>query len=85
MNSYDLLNLLKKYENEKIKINQEGFLINQFYINSLKISEKEDIVTLYDEENLLKININQIYNIDVNNKEILLYLDNDTTIKISKE
>lgn len=85
MNSYDLLNLLKKYENEKIKINQEGFLINQFYINSLKISEKEDIVTLYDEENLLEFNINQIYNIDGNNTEILLYLDNDTTIKISKE
>ena len=85
MNSYHLLNLLKKYENEKIKINQEGFLINQFYINSLKISEKEDIVTLYDEENLLEFNINQIYKINEDNKVILLYLDNDTTIKISKE
>lgn len=84
MNSNTLLNLLKKYENERIKINQEGFLINQFYINSLKISEKEDIVTLYDEENLLEFNMNQTYNIDGNDTEILLYLDNDIKIKIRK-
>ena len=66
---------------------QEGFVECEYLIEKLKYSIKHETLTIANKEgtNYLKINLNQIYNIDKSEKEIKFYLDNDLNITIKIE
>ena len=76
---------LDKLKQGPIKINQNGFVINQFFMNRLMYKIQDDILNLRDEakEIYLSLNLNQVYQIEISENKIILFLDNDTEIEIS--
>lgn len=77
---------IEDYIGTKAIIMQNGFIESQYLVNKLNYSMEFEILSIADEEstNYLKINLNQIYNIDKNDNEIIFYLDNDLNITIKK-
>ena len=75
---------LNEFKGTNAIIMQEGFIESRYSIEKLNYSIKYETLTIADKEgtNYLRINLNQIYNIDKNYKEIKFYLDNDLTINI---
>ena len=78
-------NCLEKLKQKPIKINQNGFIINQFFIDRLMFKIQDDILNLRDEakEVYLSLNLNQVYQVEISENKIILFLDNDTEIEIS--
>ena len=76
---------LEKLKNKSIKVNQKGFIINQFFIEKLIYKIQNDILNLRDERNevYISLNLNQVYQIEIGENKIILFLDNDTEINIS--
>ena len=76
---------LNEFVEKSVTITQSGFLKNKYSIHRLKYFIEYEILNITDEEskNYLKINLNQIYKIEINEKDIKLYLDNDTVIYLS--
>ena len=83
-------NSLEEKLNEFIGTNaiimQNGFIEVKWSIEKLKYSIEYETLTIADEEstNYLKINLNQIYNIDKKDNEFKFYLDNDLNISIKR-
>lgn len=75
---------LNELQGENVIISQEGFLKNKYSIYKLKYFIEYEILNIIDEksQNYLKINLNQIYKIEIYKKDIKLYLDNDTIISL---
>ena len=75
---------LNEFKGTNAIIMQEGFIECEYLIEKFKYSIEYETLTIADDKNTnyLKINLNQIYNIDKNDKEIKFYLDNDLTISI---
>lgn len=73
---------LNEFNEKNVVITQDGFLQNKYSIHKLKYFIEYEILNIIDEEseNYLKINVNQIYKMEINEKNIKLYLDNDTII-----
>ena len=73
---------LNEFIGKNIIIIQDGFLKNKYSIHKLKYFIEYEILNITDDEsqNYLKINLNQIYKMKINEKDIKLYLDNDTII-----
>lgn len=73
---------LNEFVEKSVTITQDGFFKNKYSINKLKYFIEYEILNITDEEskNYLKINLNQIYKTEINEKDIKLYLDNDTII-----
>ena len=73
---------LNKFVGKNVIITQNGFLKAKYSVHKLKYFIECDILNIADEDskNYLKINLNQIYKIESNEKDIKLYLDNDTII-----
>lgn len=84
-NTNSLEEKLNKFIEKNVIIIQDGFLKNKYLINKLKYSIGYEILYIADKEskNYLKINLNQIYKMEINEKYIRLYLDNDTIIIIA--
>jgi len=82
-----ILTNIKEFTNKKVIINQLGFIESEIVFENFMCSEKNDILKIYDENNniYLKINLNQAYNIEKNNNIVVVFLDNDTQIKLRKE
>ena len=76
---------LNEFVEKSVTITQSGFLKNKYSIHRLKYFIEYEMLNITDEEskNYLKINLNQIYKIEINEKDIKLYLDNDTIICLS--
>ena len=76
---------LNEFIGKNVTITQDGFLKNKYSIHKLEYFIEYEILNITDEEsqNYLKINLNQIYKIKINEKDIKLYLDNDTIICIA--
>ena len=76
---------LDKLKQKPIRISQNGFMISQFFINKLMYKIEDDILNLRDEtkEIYLSVNLNQVYQIEINENKMSLFLDNDTQIEIS--
>jgi len=76
---------LEKLKQKTIKISQSGFIINQFFMDRLMYKIQDDILNLRDEEKeiYLSLNLNQVYQVEISENRINLFLDNDTQIKIS--
>ena len=73
---------LVEFKEKEVTITQGGFLNNSYSIHKLKYAIEYEILNITDEasNNYLKINLNQAYEIETNEKEIKIYLDNDTII-----
>ena len=78
-------NFLDKLKQKSVRINQKGFIINQFFVNKLMYKIQSDILNLRDEtkEIYISLNLNQVYQIEISENIIILFLDNDTQIEIS--
>lgn len=76
---------LDKLKQKPIKINQTGFIVNQFFMNKLMYKIECDILNLRDEtkEIYLSLNLNQVYQVEISENKMILFLDNDTEIEIS--
>ena len=76
---------LNEFLGKNVIITQYGLLKNKYSIHKLKYFIEYEILNITDEEshNYLKINLNQIYKIEINEKDIILYLDNDIIICLS--
>jgi len=76
---------LDKLKQKPIKISQKGFIINQFFMDKLMYKIQGDILNLRDEvkETYLSLNLNQVYQIEISENKITLFMDNDTEIEIS--
>ena len=81
-----LIDNLKQFEDKAVTLQQMGFVSNQLFIDKLIYNIEFDTLNLKDDskDTYVSINLNQVYKIDYAEKEILLYLDNDTQIKINK-
>lgn len=73
---------LNEFIGKNVIITQDGFLKNKYSIHKLKYFIEYEILNITDDEskNYLMISLNQIYKMETNEKDIKLYLDNDTII-----
>ncbi len=76
---------LDELKEKPIRISQKGFIINQFFMEKLMFKVQDDILNLRDEvkEVYLSLNLNQVYQVEISENKIILFLDNDTEIEIS--
>ena len=83
--SFNLEEKLNKFLGQNVIIIQDGFIQSCFMINNLKFTIEYEILNIFDESSnfYLKINMNQVYKIDFDEKNIKLFLDYDTTIALS--
>lgn len=75
---------LAKLNKKSVKITQKGFIMNQFFIDSLVYKVQSDILNLKDEEKevYMSLNLNQVYQVEIGNNVLILFMDNDTEIQI---
>lgn len=88
MNNQMIVNIekcLDKLKQKPVRISQNGFIVNQFFINKLIFKIQNDILNLRDEtkEIYLSFNLNQVYQVEISENKMILFLDNDTEIEIS--
>ena len=59
-------------------------MIDQFFIEKLMYKVQDDILSLRDEDEdvYLSLNLNQVYQVEIGEKQIILFLDNDTEIQL---
>ena len=76
---------LSKKKQKQLRIRQKGFMIEQFFIEKLMYKVQDDILSLRDEDEdvYLSLNLNQVYQVEIGEKQIILFLDNDTEIQLS--
>ena len=76
---------LDEVEKKTVRVSQNGFIINQFFMEKMIYKIQSDILNLRDmtKEVYLSLNLNQVYQIDIGKNNIVLFLDNDTEIQLS--
>jgi len=76
---------LNRKKQKQLRIRQKGFMIDQFFIEKLMYKVQGDILSLRDEDEdvYLSLNLNQVYQVEIGEKQIILFLDNDTEIQLS--
>ena len=76
---------LNKKKQKQLRIRQKGFMIDQFFIEKLMYKVQDDILSLRDEDEdvYLSLNLNQVYQVEIGEKQMILFLDNDTEIQLS--
>ena len=76
---------LDKLQQKPVRVQQNGFLMNQFFIEKLMYKIQNDTLNLRDEtkETYLSLNLNQVYQVEIGENKINLFLDNDTEIQLS--
>ena len=79
-----LIERIYEWKEKDIIISQNGFLRSKYEIENLNYKVKYEILEISSQnnENYIKINLNQIYKIDIQNNEIEISLDNDINIKL---
>lgn len=82
--SFNLEEKLNEFLGQNVTIIQDGFIQSCFMINNLKFIIEYEILNIFDESCnfYLKINLNQVYKIDFDEKNVKLFLDYDTTIAL---
>ena len=88
MNSEMIVKIEKCLDNltqKPVKVSQNGFIMNQFFMDKLMYKIQDDILNLRDEvkEIYLSLNLNQVYQVEIYENKIIMFLDNDTEIEIS--
>ena len=76
---------LSKMKQKQLRIRQNGFMMNQIFVEKLMYKIQDDILSLKDEDKdvYLSLNLNQVYQVEIGEKQIILFLDNDTEIQLS--
>lgn len=76
---------LNKLGKRPVRIKQKGFIISQFFIDKLIYKIQNDILNIKDKmkDEYFALNLNQVYQIEISENKIILFLDNDTEIEIS--
>lgn len=76
---------LDKQQQKPLRIQQNGFLINQFFMEKMMYKVQNDTLNLRDEtkEIYLSLNLNQVYQIEIGENKMILFLDNDTEIQVN--
>ena len=76
---------LDKIQQKPVTIQQDGFLINQFFMEKMMYKIQSDILNLRDKtkEVYLSLNLNQVYQVEIGESNMVLFLDNDTEIQLS--
>lgn len=76
---------LDKLKQKPVKVSQNGFIMNQFFMDKMMYKIQDDILNLRDEvkEVYLSLNLNQIYQVEIYENKIIMFLDNDTEIELS--
>lgn len=76
---------LKELEEKTVRVSQNGFIMNQFFIEKMMYKIQSDILNLRDrtKEVYLSLNLNQVYQVEIGKNNIVLFLDNDTEIQLS--
>ena len=76
---------LDELEKKTVRVSQNGFIINQFFMEKMIYKIQSDILNLRDmtKEVYLSLNLNQVYQIEIGKNNIILFLDNDTEIQLS--
>lgn len=71
-------------EGKNIIILQDGFIESKYIIKNMKYKIENEILKILSKDTIsfTKINLNQIYKIEIKNEIIKLYLDNDTIINL---
>ena len=78
---FNLQENLKKICRRKNSNSKDGFLQSKFVLNGLVYEIENDLLKISDEKNdcYIKINLNQVYRADNEERKIKLYVDNDAT------
>ena len=76
---------LDKLQQKPVTIQQDGFLINQFFIEKMMYKIQNDTLNLRDEmkEVYISLNLNQVYQVEIGENKMILFLDNDTKIQLN--
>ena len=76
---------LDKLKQKPVKVSQNGFIMNQFFMDKMMYKIQDDILNLRDEvkEVYLSLNLNQIYQVEIYENKIIMFFDNDTEIELS--
>lgn len=76
---------LEKLQQKPIRVQQNGFLMNQFFMEKMMYKIQNDTLNLRDEtkETYLSLNLNQVYKVEIGENRMILFLDNDTEIQLS--
>jgi len=79
----NLTKKLNEYIGLPLRITQNGFLPSRFCIEKMNFEIENDILNITDDNspNYIKINLNQVYNVDVLDY-ITVFLDNDVIITL---
>ena len=75
---------LEKLQKKTVRVSQSGFILNQFFIENMMYKIQYDTLNLRDEtkEVYLSLNFNQVYQVEISENKIVLFLDNDTKIEL---
>ena len=76
---------LDKLQQKPVTIQQDGFLINQFFMEKMMYKIQNDTLNLRDEmkEVSISLNLNQVYQVEIGENKMILFLDNDTRIQLN--
>ena len=68
---------LDKQQQKPLRIQQNGFLINQFFMEKMMYKIQNDTLNLRDEtkEVYLSLNLNQVYQVEIGENKIILFLN----------
>lgn len=75
---------LNKLQQNSVRVSQSGFILNQFFIEKLMYKIQYDTLNLRDstKEVYLSLNLNQVYQVEIRENNMILFLDNDTEIQL---
>lgn len=81
----NLIKRIYEWKEKNIIISQNGFLRSKYVIENLNYKVKYEILEINSQknENYIKINLNQIYEIEIKSNEIEIYLDNDIKVNLT--
>lgn len=73
------------WNGKDIIILQKGFLESKYEIDNLSYKVEYEILEINSQnnKNYIKINLNQIYEIEIKSDEIEIYLDNDIKVNLT--
>ena len=76
---------LDKLQQKPVTVQQDGFLINQFFMEKMIYKIQNDTLNLRDEakEVYISLNLNQVYQVEIGENKMILFLDNDTRIQLN--
>ena len=76
--------MFRETTKEDGRVSQSGFILNQFFIEKMMYKIQYDTLNLRDEtkEVYLSLNFNQVYQVEISENKIVLFLDNDTKIEL---